>query len=76
MQELTQEIVEAIIAAIGNDDNAQGQMAEGIFNGDWKQRDDADAYAWLKLQAVKQDVAGRAQVENAEKNIGCCVVFT
>ncbi|MGA2889072.1 MAG: hypothetical protein ABSE51_13555 [Terracidiphilus sp.] len=35
--------------AIYSDDNAQGKVAQTILEGNWKQRDDIDAYAWMKL---------------------------
>jgi TPR repeat protein len=53
-------------AAIYNIDNAQNQLAQAIIEGNWKQRDDADAYAWMKLRAVKQ--GDDKQVEIAEQN--------
>ena len=43
-------------AAVYNIDNAQGQLAKGIQLGQWKHGGDADALAWMKLRAVKQDV--------------------
>ena len=55
-------------AAIYNSDNAQTQVAQSILGGEWKQRDDIDAYAWMKLPAVKQDTGDLKQVESAEKN--------
>jgi TPR repeat protein len=55
-------------AAIYNIDNAQGTLAHEIIQGNWKQRDDVDAYAWLKLQTVKQDVGGGQEVRVAEEN--------
>jgi TPR repeat protein len=55
-------------AAIYNIDNAQGQVAQAIIEGNWKQRDDMDAYAWMKLRVVKQDTGDGKQVEIAEKN--------
>lgn len=55
-------------AAIYNIDNAQGQVAQAIIEGNWKQRDDIDAYAWMKLRAVKQDVGDNKQVQIAEQN--------
>lgn len=55
-------------AAICNIDNAQGEVAKGILAGEWKQRDEIDAYAWMKLRSVKQDTSDRMQVETAEKN--------
>lgn len=55
-------------AAIYNIDNAQGVMAQEIIQGNWKQRDDMDAYSWLKLQGLKQDAGGRQQVQVAEEN--------
>ncbi len=55
-------------AAIYNIDNAQGTLAREIIQGNWKQRDDLDAYAWLKLQALKQDVGGEQEVQVAGEN--------
>jgi len=54
-------------AAIYNIDNAQGAVAKGIQLGEWKHGDDADALAWMKLRAVKQDVDG-AVVATAEED--------
>jgi TPR repeat protein len=55
-------------AAIYNSDNAQNQVAQSILGGEWKQRDDVDAYVWMKLHAVKQDTGDVKQVESAEQN--------
>jgi TPR repeat protein len=55
-------------AAIYNIDNAQGQLAKAIIDGNWKPYDDMDAYAWMKLRGVKQDVGDNKQVELAETN--------
>jgi len=55
-------------AAIYNIDNAQSQMAEAIMGGKWKQRNDIDAYAWMKIRSVKQDTGDAKQVETAEQN--------
>jgi TPR repeat protein len=53
-------------AAICNIDTAQRDIANEILAGNWKERDDIAAYAWLKLLAVKVD--GDKQVELAEQN--------
>lgn len=55
-------------AAVYNIDNAQGVLAREILQGNGKPRDDLDAYSWLKLQALKQDVSGRQEVQAAEQN--------
>lgn len=55
-------------AAIYNNDNAQSRIALSILQGEWKRRKDIDAYAWMKLHAVKQDTGDSAQVTIAEKN--------
>jgi TPR repeat protein len=55
-------------AAIYNSDNAQSQVAQSILGGEWKQRNETDAYVWMKLHAVKQDTSDQKQVESAEKN--------
>jgi TPR repeat protein len=55
-------------AAIYNIDNAQGQVSQAILDGTWKHRDDADAYAWMKLRAIKQDVGDDKGVAVAESN--------
>jgi TPR repeat protein len=54
-------------AAIYNNDNAQDRVAQEIIEGHWPQREDIDAYAWMRLHAIKQDTNNK-QVELAEKN--------
>jgi TPR repeat protein len=55
-------------AAIYNSDNGQSQLASAILDGTWKQQDEIDAYAWMKLHNVKQDTGDVKKLELAEEN--------
>jgi len=55
-------------ASIYNADNAQGLLYQAIERGEWKRRDEIDAYVWLKLKGIKTDAGGTPSLVQAEND--------